>query len=298
MNAKFEELLGNAAQPRHASGNACLKLCHFIEQCRSSQSPAVKGSIISESTCLGLFNFFIEWSEKNQNRSMRQVLELTSSLIALHPDREAANSIKKAILKRTLSTIHHRAAQPLVKPAFKSLDCFLSKLSISAQDLMEAYEVEEGFSPTSIDVEILHFPYWDAFVSGVFDWMAMPDISPAAGKFLVTLFGQLRKASSDSKSSNIDYTILWQRWVREGLNKNPTALENVKNHLLSPLFKIDRQGSLAFLGELNEHKSLSNSTRQELDSHSLLRLAAMEVGKKAGLVEEPSMYLLSVTLKF
>jgi hypothetical protein len=29
---------------------------------------------------------------------------------------------------------------------------------------------------------------------------------------------------------------------------------------------------------------------QEMDAHSLLRLAAIETGKKAGLVEEPSKY--------
>lgn len=297
MNSKFEELLGNAAQPRHASGNACLKLCHFVEQCRNSKSPVVKFIILSENICLGLFNFFIEWSEKNQNRSMRQVLELTSSLIASQPDREASNSIKRAVLKRTLTTINHRAAQPLVKPAFKSLECFLSKLSISAKDLMYAYAVEEGLSSISTDGEILKYsPYWDTFISGVFDWMVMPDISPASGKFLVTLFGQLRNAFRDSKSLDVDYTVLWQRWVRDGLKKNPAALENVKNHLLSPLFKLDRDGSLAFLNELNEQKPLSYLRGHELNSHSLLRLAAMEIGKKAGLVEEPSMYLIDAPL--
>ena len=222
---------------------------------------------------------------------MRQVLELTSSLIALQPDKDISASVKRAILKRTLTTINHRAAQPLVKPAFKSLECFLGKSSISIKDLMNSYEVEEGLPGISTDQDsLLDSPYWDDFVSGVFDWMAMPDISPAAGKFLVTLFGQLRKLSNESESSNSKYTVLWQRWVRKGLKKNPAALENVKNHLLSPLFKLDRPGSLAFLGDLNEQRPASNLRRPELDSHSLLRLAAMEVGKKAGLVEEPSMY--------
>lgn len=285
----MNELLERAAQPRHASGNACIKLCYFIEQCRTSQSSAVRQVAFSEKSCLDLFNFYVEWNEKNQNRSMRQVLELVSSLIAQNPDKSISGAIKTSILHRNISIITHQAAQPLVKPAFKSLECFLSKGTISTDDLLHSFHTQNpedansAFGPEDRSISV-----WDVLFSEVFDWMTLPDVSPAAGKFLVTVFRELRSRSQISDTNPNEHSTSWQRWIRRGLSKNPQALENVKNYLFPPLFKLDRPGSLAFLEDLNKQRSMSNFQSQYLDAHALLQLAAIDVGKKSSLIEEPS----------
>jgi len=278
--AKFEELLLNAAQPRHASSNACIKLCYWVEQCMSSKSLIVRNYAFLPKNCVDMFEFYIEWNEKNQNRSMRQVLELVSSLITQSPDLGAATGVKMSILNRCISIIAHQAAQPLVKPAFKALEYLLSKRTISTNALIEAYSDKEGKSLSSVP------PLWDTLFLEVFDWMNLSDISPAAGKFLVTVFKQLRNDSVNQK--NVIRAVSWQRWIQAGLSNDARALENVKNYILLPLFKLDRHGSLIFLDELIKQESVVDTTIRDLDSHSLLQLAAIEVGKKAGLVEEPS----------
>lgn len=204
-------------------------------------------------------------------------------------------SIKESILLRLVSIITHQAAQPLVKPAFKALDLFLNKRTLSPQEVIEAYEKNTFPRSSAYDPKSEGLASWDFFISDIFDWMALPDISPAAGKCLVTLFGQV-KSTPDNHIP--DSTLLWQRWIRNGLDKDPSALENVKNYLFPPLFKFDRPGSIIFLEDLNRQKPLSDlKTMRELNAHSLLQLAAMEAGKKAGLVEEPSMsHLQSVRL--
>jgi hypothetical protein len=221
---------------------------------------------------------------------MRQVLELSSSLIARNPDELTSEAVKKAVLERTLSIIAHQTAQSLVKPAFKSLECFLSKNTISPQELLAAYEARVSLPRASgqADAERSHEDLWDSFILDLFDWMVLPDISPAAGKFLVTLFKELKLADENSDGHLADYSTLWQRWIRNGLAKDPQAFENVKNYLFPPLFKIDRPGSLAFLESLNQQRAISDLQNQDVDAHDLLQLAAMDVGKKAGLVEEPS----------
>ncbi len=285
----MHDFLERAAQPRHASGNACIKLCYFIEQCRSSRSSVIREVALSENACLDLFEFYIEWNEKNQNRSMRQVLELVSSLIAQNPDKSISSAIKTSVLQRNLSIITHKAAQPLVKPAFKSLECFLSKGTISTDDLLQSYQTQNPENANSVfEAEDGSSLVWDAFFSEVFDWMTLPDVSPAAGKFLVTVFRELRSKSQVSDTNPNNHSISWQRWIRRGLNKDPQALENVKNYLFPPLFKLDRPGSLAFLEDLNKLRSISDFQSQDLDAHALLQLAAIEVGKKSGLIEEPS----------
>ena len=208
----------------------------------------------SEETCLNIFNFYIEWNEKNQNRSMRQVIELLALLIARTPNQQTKIAVKTSILQRSMSIITHQAAQPLVKPAFKALECLLNKHTVSTQDLIDAYKnlASSGVSPLIATESIEADAIWDSFFSEVFEWMTLADVSPAAGKFLVTVFSELRNASHGQKN----LASSWQRWIRDGLSKQPEALENVKNYLFPPLFKLDRLGSLAFLEDLNKQKSV------------------------------------------
>lgn len=222
---------------------------------------------------------------------MRQVVELLSSLIDKNPDQQTKIAAKASILERSMSIFSHQAAQPLVKPAFKALECLLNKRTISTQELINAYKHHHGWETSSIKVpnSTETDTAWDSFLAEVFEWMTLADISPATGKFLVTVFRELRSICEGGSSSS--HTASWQRWIREGLRKQPEALENVKNYLFPPLFKLDRPGSLLFLEDLNTQSSVWDIKNQEFDAQSLLQLAAIETGKKSGLVEEPSKYI-------
>lgn len=229
---------------------------------------------------------------------MRQVLELLGSLISLNPDEYSSDSVKKAILQRLVSIITHQSAQPLVKPAFKSLECFLGKGTISTGALIDCYEDQVSSFRRDLDGSSEKESHWDSFVSEVFEWLTLSDVSPAAGKFLVTLFVKLRNEFGRSHIRTADHTVLWQRWIRNGLSRNPETLENVKNYLFPHLFKLDRSGSLLFLGYLNSQGPISGLQIQDSNAHSLLQLAAIEVGKKSGLVEDQGMsYLLTMCLR-
>lgn len=224
---------------------------------------------------------------------MRQILELVSSLINQNSSKEISKAIKDSILQRNLAIIGHRGAQPLVKFAFKSLESLLAKGTISTQELIDGYRSEESkhSAPKEVSTGDVGL-FWDSLIQESFDWMDLPDVSPAAGKFLVTVFRQLRTTDRSSVDGD-DHAISWQRWIRKGLTKDPEALENVKTYLFPALFKLDRPGSLLFLDQLNNQKATSSDEVQEMDSHALLQLAAMEVGKKAGLLEDPSQCILS-----
>jgi hypothetical protein len=222
---------------------------------------------------------------------MRQVLELLASLISLNPDRDISDTVTDLILQRLLSIITHQSAQPLVKPAFKSLECFLGKGTISTTALIDSYRDRVFSNQSGSDRRSDRYSSWNSFISEVFEWLTLPDVSPAAGKFLVTLFIKLRNKSTASQLHTTDHTVLWQQWIRSGLRKNPETLENVKNYIFPPLFKLDRAGSLLFLGDLNSQGPISGLQIQDSNAQSLLQLAAIEVGKKSGLVEDPSMNL-------
>lgn len=242
--------------------------------------------VFSQRTALDLFNFYLEWNEKNQHRSMRQVLELLGSLISSNPDQSISREIKLVMCERLVLIVSHQASQPLVKPAFKSLEYFLGKKIISADDLLYIHSDHQNGTITRPELESK--AALDQLISESFDWMNLPDVAPAAGKFLVTLFKELRNTAARPEPGLEDHTILWQKWIRKSLSRNPDSLENVKNYLFPPLFKLDRVGSIAFLEDLNRQSPMTDLQSQELDAHFLLHLAAIEAGKKAGLVEELS----------
>jgi hypothetical protein len=289
---QLDDLLCKATQPHHVSGNACTKLCRFIEQCKTSKFANIREVAFSGKTLLDLFNFYIEWNEKNQHRSMRQVLELLASLFSLQPVEEISLSVKESLLRRLVSIITHQDAQSLVKPAFKSLEYFLGKRIISTDSLISCFQDLRVFSDVSTNDRVAEpVIFRDLLIGDVFEWLALPDTSAAAGKLLVTLFIALGSLSRESPNQAPGQTVLWQQWIRDGLNKYPETLENVKNYLFVPLFKLDRFGSLSFLGNLNNQESISDLKSDDLEAHYLLLLAATDVGKKSGLVEEPSMHL-------
>jgi hypothetical protein len=262
-----------------------------VDLCRGSENQVLRCFAFSSSTSLDLFSFYVEWNEKNQHRSMRQVIELLVMLISVNPEKSSAEMVKAEILQRLLSIISHQSAQPLVKPAFKAMECLLSKGTLSAKDVLQAYDnpskmyrtrmAAEGHSnDTSSKI---------SFVSSVFDWMSLPDTAPSAGKLLVTFFQMLRKSTTQGKAEDTaSQTLLWQQWIRQGLTKYPDSLENIKNYLFPPLFKFDRSGSLDFLRGLSQDGQLKVAGNSGTDVQALLFLAAVEVGKKLGLVDEAS----------
>ena len=209
---------------------------------------------------------------------MRQALELLVSLISTHPDEATSKFVKSFIVRNLVQALTHQAARPLVKPAFKCLECFLGKGTITPNELLETYQVECGLANSAADASS-----WDTFISQAFERLRLADVAPSSGKLLVTLFILLK-----DRSIFLDHALSWQQWIRNGLRHFPETLENVKNYLLSPLFKLDRPGSLFFLQELTlENQVLSEEDR---NAQTLLWLATMEVGKKAGLVQEPGSY--------
>ena len=285
----LQDLFESAVRLGSTSNASCLKLCHFIDQCRKSKSSALKDLAFSEETCIQLLNFYIEWTEKYQQKSSRNVLELLATLLGTRPEGNESRVIKERVLQHLVLIISHGASQPKVKPAFKAAECFLSKGAITVDQLAGIYmsqepsETSESFHSTDSMNQARKFP--DDLVSETFEWICLADISPAAGKFLVTLFKELRKNASINCIDQLSQASLWQQWIRRGLQDHPDSLENIKRHLFPPLFRFDRDGSIEFLQELTEQRLNFNSKLESFDADTFLWLAAMEVGKKCGLVE-------------
>lgn len=293
----FEKLLANASQPRGSTADACVKLCGFVQLCAKSNGNDLTQWAFSEKTCQDLFNFFIEWNEKDQHRSMRLVLELLAFLTTHNPASPARENVKADLLHTTVSIIARKSTRPLVKSCITALNHMLTRAVLTLEDIAQMYQSMRPDLTEQTAIVI-----WQEWVVEIFRWMELNYVCPVAGKLLVItfsgLFGSSQSRVSHGESSPVLDASTIRRWLEKALAVNPGLLESIKNYFLAPLFKSDRALSIALLKELH-HAQPNDDTHprsNDLDTAALLHLAALELGKKASIVDEPGQCCISASL--
>ena len=257
-----------------------MKLCGFAQQSSKSSSQSLRSWAFSRDVTLKLLNFYIEWNESDNHRSMKLVLDLVPQLIKRNPDEEVTQSIKATILDSLMSIITGRSSKPLAKSAIKALDHFLTKGVFALDEIRTSYVALQQ-KEASID-ELEH---WRSLLAELFTWMKIHFVCPTAGRFIMTLYRFLRQQSSETTEGFGIKT--WNQWLLEALAEEPSLLESIKIYIFLPLFKADRGEALQFLNGMHQYEGVSASVNIDLALPVLLQLAAFETGKKVGLVEEP-----------
>ncbi|ETS85749.1 hypothetical protein PFICI_03774 [Pestalotiopsis fici W106-1] len=274
-NDIFEELLQSAARPRQSSGQACVKLCGFIEQCSRSKSPDVQDYAFSEKTANDLFNYYVEWNEQDQHRSMRLVLDFLKSSITRNQRPENGEVIKTRLLNDIVSFITLKSIKPSVKSAFMALDYFIQKRIFYLPGVIQTYQKIHGVSEDQRES-------WNTFVARIFDWMIMKHLSPVAGKLLATIFSTTWSEQQDARFLPDS----WHKFLSAGLAKDIELLEPIQIYIMMPLYTSDKVQMLKYLELLFSLQTLTKD-QSDLDVTSMLWLASLEAGKKVGIVGEP-----------
>jgi hypothetical protein len=267
---------------------SCVKLCGFVEACTKSRVPALKTWAFSEDISLRLFNFFIEWNEVEQHRTMRLILDILPTLIKKNPSAETGQAIKLAILDILMSVVGRKSSRPLVKSCLKALDQFTNKGLFSVGEIGDSYRRVHTSEHWETTLEL-----WDEIFAQLFLRMAVWHIRAIAGKYIVTAYQAICKAPAETiqGSNGESFTLdVWQNWLQAALEATPTLLDSMKNYVFLPLFKDDKKESLRLLEHMSKADTLSPDSGDEVDLQFLLRFTALEVGKKVGIVEEPGSF--------
>lgn len=285
--AIFQKLFLEASQSRqlHGNGHACVKLCSFVQQCAKSSDEALKRWAFAESLSKKLFHFYLEWYEHDPHRALRLVLDVLVASSASNPCPEAGRVVKSHILETLVSIITGKSAQQLTKSGLQCLDHFLNKRVLKLADIALEYKKVE---PSVADLPSLSL--WRSFAFHLFSWMKLTYACPLAGKCLVHMFRGLSTATLDETAADyVGFTLdIWKQWLQDALAQNPDLLEDIKNYVLAPMFKTDKDSSLKLLELFSRSQPLTTFENDLTDQRLLLQLAALELGKKHGMVEEPS----------
>jgi hypothetical protein len=274
----FGQLLAASSSATQPSGSACTKLCGFAQQSAKSTSVVLRAWAFRDVTATQLFDFYLEWNEQAQHRSMNLVLDVLVFLITQNPRQTTRENLKHSLLEAAIAIITRQSTRPLVKSSIISVEHLLSKKVCNIKDV-EATIIAQSpatFPPATT---------WTRFANVLFSWMSVSHVCPAAGKLLVALLKYLREQYGATSDEDDWFDMnLWLQWLRENIAANPGILQNVKNHIFLPLIRTDRHGSIELLGSLNDLQ------RDSAGAVATLQLAALDVGKKAGLVDEPGAY--------
>ncbi|KAJ0118339.1 hypothetical protein J7T55_009122 [Diaporthe amygdali] len=221
----FEKLLANASQPRGSTADACVKLCGFVQLCAKSQDDSLKQWAFSEKISQDMFNFFIEWNEKDQHRSMRLVLDLLSFLITQNPVCQIKEDVKADLLRTMVAIIARNSTRPLVKSCITALNHLLTKSVLTLEELAQMYQ--------SIRPDLANQPailLWQEWVAEIFRWMELPYVCPVAGKLLGIVISGLYASFPLSGCSEEQKPVLGaktiRRWLETALSANPDLLES------------------------------------------------------------------------
>lgn len=293
----FEHLLEAASRRgRVTPASASIKLCGFVQQSTRSDSAVLKAWAFRDGTAAALFRFFTDWNEDNQYRSMKLVLDVMALLIGLNPQAESRKLIKGHVLDTLLPYLLERANKQRVKLSMASLNHLLAKGSYSLGDV--ASHCRQLHPPAAA---LSHLGVWRMLIRDMYSWMGFQYVCPAAGKLLGTVFCLLCVSGDVTTQPDNDgvFTIeLWLGWLQDAVAASPDILENIKNYLLLPLFKSDPEGSLRLLQHLAVSQPETHGDGQELSTVALLRLAALQIGKKSGLVNDPGKLARGLSLRF
>ncbi|KAK0711260.1 putative death-receptor fusion protein-domain-containing protein [Lasiosphaeris hirsuta] len=283
----FDKLLQDASQSRqhHGNGQACVKLCSFVQQCAKSSDSALKQWAFTELLSRRLFHFYLEWYEHDPHRALRLVLDVLVLSSTSNPSPDIGRLVNEHVLETLVSIVARKSPRLLTKSGLQCLDHFLTKQAIALDDIARKYREIEPLLAESDTLSL-----WKSFIFHLFSWMELPYVGPLAGKCSVHIFRALRNTTSscpglDSPGFTAE---LWLAWLQDGLTRNHEILEDIKNYVLVPIFKTDKIAALDLLRAFNRIEPLTAVGQELSDETFLLRLATLELGKKSGLVEEPS----------
>lgn len=282
-NDAYDALLIEAAQPKSLVGHACIRLCGLVDQSAKSSSASLRQWAFSEPVISKLFEFYVEWNESDHTRSMRLVLDSLTNLLSKNPDPRVKALTKDSLLQVLLPIVIGKSTKPAAKSALKILEHFLSKAVLGLEDLRSSFC---QFRPEAKLAEGLQL--WLLFLGDVSHWMHSHFVRPQAGRFVACLYRTLVSAT-DGFSCEV-VAPAWQEWLVKFLAEDPSLLEGIRNYIFLPLFRNYRKEAIQFLEVITKQDTMTTAAGLDLDTATLVQLAAIETGKKVGLVEEPGKF--------
>jgi hypothetical protein len=327
LEGTLRAILYTAQSPQISQSHraaACNALTAFLEKCRSSSITSLQSLSRPDYLWTDIFNVYLERSDKAKVKPLRQVLITLTSIISGDSDHHRARRVLNAAVIRIIAIIFKQETYSRVKPAIQALEYFITKQVISLQDLLglvktwrnnnnpvalggpgklsPVHHTTNEFTDTempSSHADTASAGYITVLALALLHWMPEPDIAPAAGDLFITIFSALKRREAERLSHQVSgaATPAWYNPIQASIEKTPSVLDNLKQHIFPDLFKLSVTDFGHFLERLHFKEILSGSPVADEDPQVILLFTALQVGKEVGLVRGSGRSLRQFTLR-
>lgn len=278
----------------------------FLELGILSSDSRLRDFCFASATWIEVFELFLSRSYNAKAKPSRQVLLTLTKLWTRQPDAFAAVSIREHVISSTVKTIYNHGDDSSVKPAFQTLELFLSKGVIESSDIvnkMARKRLQTELSVTDTSSEALWFPnstcafphqfvnLIEKFTQSILEWLKYPDIAPIAGRLLHHFFKPFRCRSTEIHHENTyeNKPLLWMKPLKDFIKNKPSLLEICESHVLPGLLGLNSNDTVFFLNSF----PLDDLKEGNAGNHGLVEiqlfLSALKFCVDRSMSEAPSM---------
>ncbi len=282
MQALIQALLTTLTSSKTSLGHGaatCDALCGLLELCEASGNGQIRDLAFDSSMWTQAFDVYLTRSETNKSKPMRHLLSTLAKIAFHYPTASERVFLIRYAVSSAILTIIGDIESSSIKAAVQALEYFLNKHMINASQLVFMLTEKRELGKFDMTAEDIHsdrilnasdaecVKSMEDFVFSIFQWVQYPDLAPATGRLISSLFLSLQRHLVENKSEGCNDLALplWLPPIKKALNEEPELLEGLAKHILPGLLRLSPAGTQAFLDTL----PLKDLQEGDVGSHTL-----------------------------
>lgn len=294
---------------------ACNALSAFLDAGLASKMERTRQLVLSSETWLAVYEVYLSRFEYAKPRPMKQVLLALMKLLVKQQQQAESRLIQSKVGDATIPSVILGEPRSRLRASLVSWEVFIRKNAISPFDLISLVRDwllanHERWLPVfdedckTLGIDTTHFinqasnnSDLDAgsddaaaklLVQGLLTLAKNVDVASLAGSVIAVFFQKIKAGSTSghplAKVQN--FSSIWVAPVKRIMLQNLDILESLSNYILHPLFTADSSGFHCFISQLPLKGLLTGDMADAPLEEFILLFAALQMGKKIGLVHE------------
>ena len=285
---------------------ACNSLSAFLDAGFVSKREKTRRLVLSSETWLAVFEVHLKCFEYSKPKPIRQVLLSLARLLSSQVQENERRVFLMRICDAVIPSIIVGEPRSRLKASLVALEVLIRKKAISPLHLIsmarvcllnhhykwrhvlgEDYSI--NFSQFTSEGQLDDATAAAVLVQGLLIQSRNTDIASLAGSLIALLLERIQAdavAQQHLTMNNQCLSSIWTIPARRVMLQNLDFLDQLSNHILQPLFTVDRNGFESLIDKLPVKSLIIGDMADVPSEEFILLFSVLQTGKKTGLVDE------------
>ena len=149
--------------------------------------------------------------------------------------------------------------------------------------------VDESFNDGAVDAQLDNVMVARVLVHGLLTQSSSADVASLAGSIITLFLQRIREdpvAQRFLTTKEQSISSVWTIPAKRIMLQNLESIDQLSNYILQPLFTVDPDGFHLFISQLPLKSLITGDMSDAPSEEFILLFAALQTGKKVGLVDE------------